>query len=290
MGNLVNPYRHPVGSLNDTRFIAPLHPVWADVYYSKLVTDMGLGTMSDSRTVCFTAVVKYSARPSTHYPRIFQFSQDNWDDSAVRIGFAPTGALFFDCSTTSKVTITSLTPQIQAVVPDWCDGVTRRVAIICDLDNFGDPTTGMWLNGTQVISGWTGAPTADPFPWASVDRWGILVDTYGGTLWQNAVAGDGVGMYSLSTTRTLNPANVFDGSGYFTNPGKHFLNWYSERPEFAFINAPYVNQGWVHWVTGKKFNHTPNTTWDYLATSEAHHMKTVTQPGGNAEVNAGVVY
>lgn len=296
MGNLLNPYRIP--SPYDSRFVAPLHPMWNDDYYPKLVQDMGAGTMTDSRTVSGTFAMKYSAPPTTHFPRLFEFSILQWDDASIRWGFAHTsGNMFLSLTRNDKTEIFNgnFGGYINGAVSNWCDGTIRRCALIIDLDNLTDATTGMWVNGTQVLTGWNNgddpgtSPTND-IPWSTVDRWGILVDCAGGTQFENMVDGDGVGMYSLSTKRDLNIDKVFDANGYFTNPGKHFREWYTTRPEFAYINAPYVNQGWVHWVNGRNFNHDPCETWDYTSTSENHHMKTVTTPGGNGEINSGVAY
>ena len=290
MGNLLNPHRLPGGPLNDSRFIAPMAQKWSGLYYGKCITGVPAGEIANTRTVSGTFAFKMSAGPS-NYPRIFEFSNNIWDTAAIRWGFAQTtGGMFmtYEKADMTDIYSASYTPAFGSFPTNWCDGGIRRFAFRLDLD---DLANSYWRveGATSGYGSFAGSALADSIRWSECINFGVHTSATGGEHFGNMVDGDGIAMCSLSTLDDLDVDACFDANGYFVNPGKHWLNWYATRPLAAFINAPYVNQGYFHWINGRNFHHDP-ATWDYINTGESRHMKTITTPGSNAEVNSGVSY
>lgn len=292
MGNLLNPYRLPGGPLNEARFIAPLAQKWSGEYYGKCITGTRTGLVANTRTVSGTFAIRMSAVP-TNYPRVFEFSDTIWDTAAIRFGFAQaTGSLFFNLGRADKTNIYSAgyATTSGSFPTTWTDGGVRRFAFRIDLD---DLANSQWrVAGATVGQGYyTGSPLADAIRWSECINWGVHTAAQGGEHYGGMIDGDGVGMCSLSTKDDLNIDAVFDSNGYFTNPGRHWLNWYATRPLCAFVAAPTVNQGTAYWLNGRNYHHDPAETWDYQSSSEAREMLTITTPGSGVKgVNEGVIY
>lgn len=280
---------------NDSRFISPLHPMWGELYYGKCIQDQAAGVIPNGRKISGTLAFRMSGASFSNYPRVFEWSHSktgpsSWQDAAMRVGFGGGGvnppSLYLACyePTYTNVCYFNFHTLLGITVND---GAIHRIAFNIDLDDLANSYVKHNNDAAVVVSG---ASTGNPIPWNAIQHYGVLIDTTGVEHFNGMVAGDGIGMYSISNNNDLDLDAVFDENGYFTNPGKHFLNWYASRPLAAFISAPYVNQGSLYFLSGRGFNHNPASGWDYQTTSESRHMKTITNPGGNGEINAGVTY
>ena len=297
MGNLLNPYRLPGGPENEARFIAPLYRPFTHGYYSKVIdiNDDAAGStgLVANRTFAATMVWRVSGT-LVNYPRIMEFTKNSWDDATIFCNFGQTTGTFslgvrgHDPSMQVWNILTAM--QAHTGKSNFCDGLLYRFAANVDLDDLANS----WfsINGVKYTDLSASTAAANTIDWAYPTKLGIGTHPLSASSspFETFANDDGFAMVSLHYENNLNFDALYDGSGYFTNPGKHWLNWYGTRPWVAFINAPYVNQGTCHWLSGRNFHHDPCHTWDYENTSEAREMKVIQTPGTASDVNEGVIY
>lgn len=286
MGNLLNPFRLPTVQ-NDSRFIAPLWNPLGDLYYNKTIADIPASFTSSetaNKFACGTFVHKATG-VSTSWAKFLSLHGplNTTDDGVFYMGYHVTNdQLYWAVKNPGNVLIASGIFFSGTV----SDGTVRRVAFRIDI---GNQIAEVSINGgawTSMISlNWS---LDSNIRWNEIQHGGnATVNEHWGSCF---AAGDGFGMVSLDNSFDIDKDKVFDGSGYFTNPGYQFKNWYGHQPMVGWINAPHVNQGRFWWLSGKNYNHNPAQTWDYVSTSESRHFKTLRAPGSGTDVNEGVTY
>ena len=285
MSNLCNPYRLPPPFVapSESRFVTALYQTENNARDGKAMV-IPAGTLPDTRKIAGTCAFKFGIQNQVGWPRFFSAGTVDWTTSAIRWGCAATtGEMFMQFA---EPDTTAIYNANTGGLGNVCDGVLRRFAFILDLDDIAN--SHMWVDGVNVLT-FTGSPTGVPLPFASSTKLGIYTDMGGTTPWASN-DGDGLALFSFSMTGDLNIAAVFDGAGYFTNPGPGFANWYTTQPEFGYISAPYVNQGSCRYGGGKSIKHTPVIGYDPLSSSEHRSQLTGLAALAGTEVNPGIGY
>ena len=273
--------------------MAPLHPVYGDLYYQKWTPYIPLGSMANSRQFGFTFAYAAASGPSSvQWPYVFFFGTSalSGNTTPIRLCYdGNSGAIYVLGRRISDQTIIYNQTIIGAT--NATNGTINRCAVTVDLDNLANCKT--WINGVPTTWGSFGGDQTITPEFASVTHGGIYCHVAGTGSGFPVANGAWMGMCSFDNTGNLDPSAVFDGSGYFTDPGPDFSNWYSgNQPVFGFINAPAKNCGWLEELGGMRFNHNPANAWDqeYYATvgSEQRAQLTGVAQLAGYEVNQGI--
>jgi hypothetical protein len=284
MTNLVAPYRHPPDVAEPLApFNPPLYRTAQEAYYGKGIQQGVVSGMANSRQVSGTFALKNSANAPT-WAKAYEFGS----------GTDTVGGVFYISYHNTNHTmylVAKILPNTNIYTftfpPLVNDGVLRRFAFNLDLDDIANSEYS--ING--VKANFSGTATADNIRWSEVTQGAVYCGNNNSDYWNFTTSNtDGIGMVSFSSVADLDLDAVFDGSGYFTDPGKHFLNWYATRPMLGMISAPHHNQGHFHWLSGQNYNHSPSDTWDFFSPDESRHFKYMQPPGTAGRVNEGITY
>jgi len=292
MSNLCNPYRLPPPVYVLTApFVAPLFPAYQSVQYNKFTRDIPLSTMINSKQFSGTFAYRCGAAPgAVQWPYIYAFGNNvaSGNTTPLRLCYnGNDGSIYLLGRRISDAVV--IYNRIILSAAQATDGSVYRVAFQIDLDNLANCKT--WLNGTPTTWGAFGGDNTITPEWASCTMGTILGDPGGTGAGFPVATGVWTGMLSFSPTYDLDPSAVFDGAGYFTDPGIGFRNWYSgNKPAFGFISSPAVNQGYIKQLGGMRFNHATPLGHQMETTAELRHQLTGVVDGGGFQVNPGIGY
>lgn len=275
--------------------MAPLWPVYQDVRYQKYTAWIPAGTMAASRVFSGTFAYSCATAPlSVLWPYVYFFGTSalSGNTTPMRLCYdGNNGQIYLLGRRISDATI--IYNQVLISAANATNGSLNRVAFQVDLDNLANCKT--WINGVPTTWGSFGGDQMITPEWNLVTHGGIASHPSGsGSGWPVGNFGAWMGMFSFSNTYDLNPNAVFDGSGFFTDPGVGFTNWYGgNKPVFGFISAPGFNQGWMKEMGGMRFNHNPANTWDWEYATTANDQRQQVHGVGEGvgrDVNEGIGY